>query len=80
MAINPITNENWEGIGGLPDIQTVPAQALNVAYGLALETVIRQVGKPASRPFKRLLEEAQESVGWNPDQNHSIIKENTMKD
>ena len=61
-AINPITNENWEGSGVVPDISTSPPQAFDAAYKLALESVINKIGEPASRPLSRLLEEAQAAL------------------
>jgi hypothetical protein len=57
-AINPITNQNWEGSGVHPDISTTQEQALNVAFRLALESIIESIRQPASRPFRLLLEEA----------------------
>jgi len=61
-AINPITNENWEGNGVAPDISTSPPQAFDAAYKLALEAVINKLGEPASRPLSGLLEEAQAAL------------------
>jgi C-terminal processing protease CtpA/Prc len=61
-AINPITNENWEGSGVVPDISTSPPQAFDAAYKLSLESVINKIGEPASRPLSRLLEEAQAAL------------------
>ena len=61
-AINPITNENWEGSGVVPDISTSPPQAFDAAYKLALKSVINKIGEPASRPLSRLLEEAQAAL------------------
>ena len=61
-AINPITNDNWQPSGILPDIAVDPQQALNHAYKLALEEVIQGNGNPTTKPFQRLLEEAQEAI------------------
>lgn len=36
MAINPITQTNWEGVGVQPDINTVSDNALDIAYKKAL--------------------------------------------
>lgn len=36
MAINPITQTNWEGVGVQPDINTVADNALDIAYKKAL--------------------------------------------
>ncbi|MAD91096.1 S41 family peptidase [Pseudoalteromonas phenolica] len=36
MAINPITQTNWEGMGVQPDINTVADNALDIAYKKAL--------------------------------------------
>jgi hypothetical protein len=62
-AINPITNENWEGQGVIPDIPVKAEQALNVACKLALEAVIKSIGEPASKPYRQLLAEARASLG-----------------
>jgi hypothetical protein len=61
-AINPVTNQNWQGSGVLPDVTVPPAQAFNVAYRLALKAVIASLGEPISGPFARLLQEAQSAL------------------
>lgn len=40
-AINPITNTNWEGTGVSPHIETTAADALNIAYREALESLMK---------------------------------------
>ena len=40
-AINPITNTNWEGTGVSPHIKTSAAEALDVAYLNALESLMK---------------------------------------
>lgn len=40
-AINPITNTNWEGTGVSPHIKTPAAEALNIAYMDALESLMK---------------------------------------
>jgi len=66
-AINPITNENWEGRGVIPDIPAVQEQALGVAHRMALETVIESIGEPEPGPLKRLLEESQAALKTNSE-------------
>jgi C-terminal processing protease CtpA/Prc len=61
-AINPITNQNWEGSGVAPDVSVPQDQALNAAYKLALESIIENIGEPASGPFSQLSEEAQAAL------------------
>ncbi|MCP4361506.1 MAG: hypothetical protein GY796_26135 [Chloroflexi bacterium] len=70
-AINPITNENWEGCGVTPDIVVSQEQALNVAYRLALKSIVENIGEPASAPLNQLLEEAQTAL----DEIESTIKQ-----
>jgi retinol-binding protein 3 len=57
--INPITGTNWEGSGVTPDIPTPQAQALMVAYHMALESIIGGLGEVTSSPSNLLKEEAQ---------------------
>jgi hypothetical protein len=61
-GINPNTKTDIERKGVVPDVPTAPEQALNAAHKLALESVIEQIGKPTTRPFKHLLEEAQAAL------------------
>ncbi len=61
-AINPITNENWEGKGVEPDIAVSSEQAFSVAYKLALEGIIEYMGTPQSKPIEQLLEEIQAAL------------------
>lgn len=61
-TINPVTMENWQGSGVLPDIQVLQEQALEVAYSMALKSVIESISKPASEPLNMLLNEAQAAL------------------
>lgn len=61
-AINPITNENWEGRGVTPDISVEKEQSLNVAHKLALEAIIESIGELETVPIRKLLEEAQAAL------------------
>ena len=61
-AINPITNKNWEGVGVLPDVPVSQEQALNVAYRLALKSIIESIGEPVAGSFSELLKEAQAAL------------------
>ena len=61
-AINPITNQNWEGDGVQPDVSIPQEQALNVAYRMALKSIIENIQQPTSKPFKQLLVEAQAAL------------------
>jgi hypothetical protein len=61
-AINPVTNDNWEGRGVLPDVNVAQEAALQFAHRLALEAVIDSIGDPASTPLAKLLDEAQAAL------------------
>jgi hypothetical protein len=61
-AINPITQENWEGRGVAPDVSVPAERALDVAYRMALESVLESVGDAESGPFRLLLEEAKAAL------------------
>jgi len=61
-AINPITGGNWEGVGVQPEISVPGEDALDTAYQLALEAVIKGLQHPASVPEKKLLEEAKAAM------------------
>ncbi|MGD8456645.1 MAG: S41 family peptidase [Anaerolineales bacterium] len=61
-AINPITGGNWEGTGVQPDIPLPEEDALDKAYQMALETVIKSLQHAASIPEKKLLEEARDAL------------------
>ncbi|NQT77982.1 MAG: S41 family peptidase [Bacteroidetes bacterium] len=41
-AINPITNSNWEGTGIDPHVKTTKAMAMDVAYMMALDSLIKK--------------------------------------
>jgi hypothetical protein len=58
-AINPNSNEDLEGSGVLPDIQVPQEQALEVAYRMALKSIIESRAEPTSG---LLLEEAQAAL------------------
>ncbi len=64
-AINPVTNDNWESSGVVPDILVPQEQALQAAYSLALKSVIESIGQAAPGPFSLLLQEAQEALEKN---------------
>ncbi|WP_051966396.1 S41 family peptidase [Kitasatospora mediocidica] len=53
-AINPTSGDNWEGTGITPDIETAPADALDVAYRAALAAVAaRDVDSPSADEARR---------------------------
>jgi hypothetical protein len=57
-----MTDEDWEGSGVVPDVSVPPEQALDVAYHMALESIIASIGEPASGPSSLLLKEAQTAL------------------
>jgi hypothetical protein len=50
-AINPVTGDNWESTGVLPDVEVPETRAFNTAYRLALESIVEQIGDPPSDPL-----------------------------
>jgi C-terminal processing protease CtpA/Prc len=56
-AINPVTGKNWQGNGIVPDICVPQEQAFEVAYRLALDTVLATLGETPAGPYKRLAQE-----------------------
>ena len=61
-AIDPITGGNWEQHGVVPDVPAAPEEALGVAYRLALESVIEDIGESRSGPLADLLGEARAAL------------------
>lgn len=61
-AIDPATGGNWEQRGVVPDIPTAPEEALDMAYRLALKSVVERIGEPRSGPLADLLGEAQAAL------------------
>jgi hypothetical protein len=58
---HPITGENWEGVGVIPDIPVSSELASKVAHKMALESVIEMLGRPSTEPLRMLLAEAREA-------------------
>jgi hypothetical protein len=48
-AINPVTNTNWEGTGVVPDVAKPAVEALEAAYVIALEQIIRTTENPRQK-------------------------------
>jgi C-terminal processing protease CtpA/Prc len=61
-AVNPITNQNWEGSGVPPDISVSQEHALKAAYRLALKSIVESIGEPVSGAYSQLLKEAQTAL------------------
>lgn len=43
-AVNPISETNWEGAGVEPDIKTTKEEALDMAYMMALDSLLKKEG------------------------------------
>lgn len=41
-AVNPITNSNWEGTGIEPDVKTSKDEAMDMAYMMALDSLLKK--------------------------------------
>ena len=61
-AINPITGRNWEGSGVQPDVSAPQEQAHQVAYRLALISIIESLGTPATAPWIDYLAEVKDAL------------------
>jgi Peptidase family S41/N-terminal domain of Peptidase_S41 in eukaryotic IRBP len=55
---NPLTGINWEGCGITPDICIPKEAAFNVAYKLALQSILAEMHPPLSAPLLDLVAEA----------------------
>lgn len=58
-SISPYTGTDWEGVGGLPDVEVSHEEALEVAYRLALRAVQDAAKQINSPPFRQLTAEIQ---------------------
>lgn len=54
---HPITKQNWEGLGIIPDVLTSSEQALKIAHKMVLESIIETNGSSSSDSLKELLAE-----------------------
>ena len=54
-TINPVTGQNWEGIGVQPDISAAQDQALKVAHNMALQSIIESNNEPSSNKLPGFL-------------------------
>ena len=61
-AINPITHQNWEGVGVQPDVAVSQDQTLKTAYQMALSSIIAENQKQESTPYRLLREEARTAL------------------
>ena len=61
-TIDPLSSSDWEDHGIIPQIARSSEQALEVAYRMALESVIASLGDPASEPLRQLRDEAQAAL------------------
>ncbi|SFI51815.1 Peptidase family S41 [Streptosporangium canum] len=58
-AVNPVRNDNWEGVGVAPDIEATAEEAFGRAYGLALWHVLT-LGEDGAR--RAVAAEAREAL------------------
>jgi hypothetical protein len=61
-TIDPLSGTNWEGCGIQPDILISGEQSLNLAYRLALQSIIEKHGNATSAPLRKLVSEAQDAL------------------
>jgi len=61
-AINPVTQDNWEGSGVCPDISVPQEGALDAAYKMALESILKDLSEPDSDPKRQFVSEVQAAL------------------
>lgn len=61
-AINPISQDNWEGSGVAPDIAVPQEEAFDVARVAALKAVSAELSAESTGPLAQLYREAQEAL------------------
>jgi C-terminal processing protease CtpA/Prc len=61
-AINPISQDNWEGKGVAPDIAVPQEEAFDVALLTALKAVSTELRTPSTGPLAQLSREVQEAL------------------
>jgi hypothetical protein len=54
-AINPVTNTNWEGTGVAPDVPKPAEEALEAAFVMALEQILKAADNPRQKDQLRKL-------------------------
>jgi retinol-binding protein 3 len=60
--VNPVTGTNWEGCGVQPDVPVPQEQALQVAYRLALKSILESLGVPVNAVLQDYLTEVQDAL------------------
>ena len=73
-AINPITKTNWEGTGVKPDVEVPASEALEKAYGMALQKL---AGKAKTPEDKQEINWALDGI--NGRAKHVVLDESAMK-
>ena len=61
-AINPITEQDLEGVGVTPDILIPQEQAFTAAYSMALRAILARFGESSSGALQGLVTEAQKAI------------------
>jgi C-terminal processing protease CtpA/Prc len=74
-AINPISQDNWEGVGVAPDIAVPREEAFDVALVAALKVVSAELSAtstgPLAGPLAQLSTEAQEALAQIESKRHN---------
>jgi hypothetical protein len=61
-AINPISQENWEGTGVIPDVAVPQEEAFDVALVAALKAISAELRTPSTGALAQLSSEVQEAL------------------
>src|SRR5215469_6886049 len=72
-AINPISQDNWEGSGVVPDIAVPQEEAFDVALVAALKAISEELRTPSTGPLAQLSREVQKALAQVESKHQTLI-------